>query len=568
MAQARSREWINQVTIKVDGQEVPHEVSDHLIEVLVDTALHVPAMFVIRLLDEQFEWLDGDLFKPGKSVKIEFGARGEATAAVIAGEITALEPNFTEDMTVILTIRGYDRSHRLNRGTKSKVFKQMKDSDIAKQVAQGAGLTAQTESTSQVHDHVFQHNQTDLAFLQDRAARNGFELFVDDTNLYFRKPKGERGNLTLKWGETLLNFHPRLTLAGQVDEVIVKGWNPFEKKEVVGKAQTSTSAPKIGVSGDGGDLAKSSFSAASQVVVRQSVATQSEADAIAQSVLDQINAAFVEAEGIAFGQPNLVAGNKVKIEGIGERFSGDYLVTSAVHVYTQDGYEVHFRVEGARSRQMSDLIAETSVDSKTDLWDGVVPAIVTNNNDNERKLGRIKVKFPWLDPTLESDWARIASIGGGNERGLYWMPEVNDEVLVAFEHGDFNRPYVIGSLWNGKDKPPEEISDIVSGGKVQMRTLKTREGHIIRLTDGPSDQFIEIIDAKEKNYIKLDTKSSKIQINTKGDMEIESKGKTTIKAGSTLDIEAAANLSIKGKANVNVEATGQLVLKGATVNIN
>src|SRR5262249_14595935 len=136
----------------------------------------------------------------------------------------------------------------------------------------------------------------------------------------------------------------------------------------------------------------------------------------------------------------------------------------------------YFRVEGARPKLISDLIQEANTsETPGNTWGGVVPAIVTNNND-PKGMGRVKVKFPWIDVDLESNWARVAAVGAGNNRGLFWLPEVNDEVLVAFEHGDFNQPYIVGNLWNGKDKTPEAISDAVKNGNVEVRTLKTREG--------------------------------------------------------------------------------------------
>ena len=361
-------------------------------------------------------------------------------------------------------------------------------------------------------------------------------------------------------GGTLHSFHPRLTLAEQVNEVIVKGWNPANKHEVRGQATDSDSAPAIGFNGFGGQLASRAFSSASQVVVRHVVTTQAEADALARAILDEINAGFVEAEGVALGNPDLVAGTELDIQNLGQRFSGKYVATSATHLYSQDGYTVQFRVEGARAKLISDLVSEQSTaDAQVNAWGGVVPAIVTNNNDPDN-MGRVKLKFPWLDDSLESDWARVVAVGAGADRGFFWLPEINDEVLVAFEHGDFRHPYVVGGLWNGQDSPPERTSSAVKNGKVEIRTMKTREGHIIRLVDDSAGQLIEIIDCKGNHHIKLDTTSNKLTITTKGNLEIKSQGNT--------NIEAAGNLTLKGTANVNIEASAQLNLKGSMVNIN
>ncbi len=116
---------------------------------------------------------------------------------------------------------------------------------------------------------------------------------------------------------------------------------------------------------------------------------------------------------------------------------------------------------------------------------GVVIGIVTNNEDPEG-MGRVKVRFPWLSDEDESNWARVTTFMAGNERGVYFLPEVDDEVLVIFEHGDMRFPYVIGSLWNGEDAPPSDNRD----GENNIRIIKSRSGHEIRLVDKEGEEKI------------------------------------------------------------------------------
>lgn len=551
---------VQQIAIKVNGTDVPVKLMDDLFEVEVETTLHLPSMFILRFYDDELEWVDSGPFAVGAPVQIDIQeVLTDTMKPVFKGEITAVEPEFTEGYTAMLTVRGYDRGHRLNRGSNTKVFVNVKDSDIVSQIGGAAGLSVQVDQTSQVHDHVFQDNQNDLAFLHFLASRNGYELLVDDKKLHFRKPKSS-GEVELTWGTTLRSFRPRMSLAKQVNEVIVKGWDPQQKKEIIGKAASSQTAPEINVGGWGGAVAQSKFSAAKRYEVRRPVASQKEADDLAQAILDQINMEFVQAEGVAFGDPDLAAGKKVMISKVGSRFSGKYTLTAVRHIYTKEGYDTYFAVEGTHPHQMADLMGGKT--SEDHLWGGVVPAIVTNNND-EKKMGRVKVKFPWLDDQLESDWARIAAIGAGNGRGMLWIPEVNDEVLVAFEHGDFNHPYVIGNLWNGKDKVPQD--DAIQNGKVEIRTIKTRDGHIIRMTDG-SEKSIEIIDAENNTSIKFDTKEKKITIISKGDLSIDATGNVTLK-GKNVTVEAETALTLKG-SNGKLETSGPLTVKGSIVNIN
>jgi uncharacterized protein involved in type VI secretion and phage assembly len=194
---------------------------------------------------------------------------------------------------------------------------------------------------------------------------------------------------------------------------------------------------------------------------------------------------------------------------------------------------------------------------------GVVGGIVTDNKDPD-KLGRVKVKIPRLSGEDESNWARVISFMAGKEMGGFFLPEVNDEVLVAFEYGDINIPYIIGSLWNGKDSPPLTNDD----GKNNFRIIKSRSGHIIRLDDTEGQEKIEIIDKTQNNKIIIDSKEKKISIISDKDIEISApNGKVKIEA---MDIEAksSASTKIEASSSMDLKASGTTNLKGATVNIN
>lgn len=203
---------------------------------------------------------------------------------------------------------------------------------------------------------------------------------------------------------------------------------------------------------------------------------------------------------------------------------------------------------------------------------GVTVGVITNNKDPD-KLGRVKVKFPWLSDQVESHWARIVSPMAGKERGIYFLPEVDDEVLVAFEHGMVEFPYVLGALWNGKDKPPLTNEN----GKNDVRTIKSRSGHVITLDDTKGEEKIIIRDMTKKNEIVIDTKTNTLTMKVEKDVTIETKGKISLKSsGGDLEIEcnnlkvqAKQNCEIKANTNVTVQANSQLELKGpAGVKIN
>jgi len=194
---------------------------------------------------------------------------------------------------------------------------------------------------------------------------------------------------------------------------------------------------------------------------------------------------------------------------------------------------------------------------------GVAIAVVTNNRDPDG-LGRVKVKLPWIADQAETDWARVVSPMAGKGRGLYFLPEVDDEVLVAFEHGNPDTPYVLGALWNAKDKPPESNAD----GKNNLRAIRSRSGHVIRLTDTDQAGKIEIIDASAKNTIVIDTKSNAITITADADITIQSTGGKLKLTGNGIEVSSKAAVKIEAAQNMDLKAGAQMSVKGTVVKLN
>jgi len=195
---------------------------------------------------------------------------------------------------------------------------------------------------------------------------------------------------------------------------------------------------------------------------------------------------------------------------------------------------------------------------------GLFVAIVTNNQDPE-KLGRIRLKYPWLSDTDESDWVRVAAPMAGNDRGVFFLPEVGDEVVVGFVQGDMHVPIVLGGLWGGKDRPPATNED----GKNNLRLVKSRSGHIIRLDDTDGAEKIEVIDKSGKNSVTIDTQSNTITIKAATDLVLEAdNGKVSIKGASVEVTATKQGVKIEGGTTVDVNGAQQVNVKGGTVNLN
>jgi len=197
--------------------------------------------------------------------------------------------------------------------------------------------------------------------------------------------------------------------------------------------------------------------------------------------------------------------------------------------------------------------------------EGVAVGIVTNNQDPDG-LGRVKVRFPWRENSHESYWARVVAVGAGKERGLYWVPEVDDEVLLISDKKDIQHLFVVGSLWNGKDKPTANNSD----GENNTRLLRSRSGHEIRVFDKKGQGKVQV--KSEKGHtVTIDDQASKIEIADEGGsnkitIDVNRNG-ITIESGASLTLKSQS-ITIDAGATMTLKASGTLQLQGTPIMLN
>lgn len=184
----------------------------------------------------------------------------------------------------------------------------------------------------------------------------------------------------------------------------------------------------------------------------------------------------------------------------------------------------------------------------------LVAGIVEDLDDPEN-LGRVRVTYPHLND-IASDWARLVSAGAGKGRGAFFRPERGDEVIVAFEHGDMRRPYVLGGVWNEPDPPPDAGDRKAN----DVRQIVSRSGHRITFIDQGGSERIEIVAAGGSQSIKIDRSGKKIEIDA-------AEGDVLVKAAGNVQVEGS-NITIKATGDITISATGQLRLSGSSVDIN
>lgn len=582
------------IRVEVDGQPLDGVAATSLVRVVVDDHLLLPDTFELTLQETpDVAIADAARLRVGAVVRISASALGEASPSLLVhGEVTALEGVYREGKAPLLVARGYDHSHRLSRGRASATFENASYSDIARTIAQRLGLQAGTiDESGQVHAHVGQAGQTDWEFLKGLAGQVGFEMAVVEGRLDFRRPRpaseapgsgdlSSTNPLQLVFGQDLLEFRPRVTSSGQVASVEVRGWDPVAKQPIVATAQAATSSARLADSP--GDLAGRFGSPV--LVVEGRYATQAAADRAASAASERVASAFAEAAGIARGNPRLKAGAAVSISQVAAPFRGDYTLSHTRHTYDpRDGYRTHFLVSGRQDRSLMGLVAGAAASASSggssagggvagsSSGTGVVVAIVTDIDDPE-KLGRVKLKFPTMSADYVSHWARVAAPGNGSARGLLWTPEVNDEVLVAFENGDRERPFVLGGLWNGQDAPPEIT---LENGKLARRRIVSRDGNEVYLRDQSDDSSLGLQTKGQEVVFHLSrtdkeingTSQGKIVLTATSDIEINATGKVLISGDGGVEISSSAQAKLTGSAGVEVGTSGVAKVSGSQVQL-
>jgi phage protein D len=567
---AQSSLYVSSPIIEIEGvtAERLDAFKRDIQQISVEESLSLPGMFTLIVNNpyaptnqETRTWQYDDLIQMGKKIKLGFVASstqssGSANSGyILEGEITAIETHFTSTTQAPVVIRGYDISHRLHRGRYNRSFQNLTDSDIVKKLAEEAGIqNFNIQASGSPHDYVFQENQTNMEFLRERSARIGFELFFQDNVLHFRPPTAGE-SLQLTWLQDIESFRARVTSSEQVRAVEVRGWDYRSKgqQEIVAIAPKPSALSSL--------ITQTDFGAGTTtsqlrnhplppklIVVDRPIWTVAEAETMANALWNEVGGEFVVADAHAPGNPKIRVGKVVRLDNMG-RYNGNYYVTDTRHTYYEGVYHTEFSVRGLRG---GDLLNVLRSGDRLQPGQTFLVGIVTHNHDPE-ELGRVRVRFPTLNPEHNGDghssqWARVVCMGAGVKSGFDWLPEINDEVLVGFEHGDIHRPYILGSVWNAKHEPPVAIGETVpqngtSQGKVRLRTLKTRTGHTL--------QFIEEDQGNSKAGIIIQTaKGHEIYLN-------DSNGEITLKtsSGQTLKLDQDS-INLTASNTVNIQATG------------
>lgn len=480
--------YVPDFVVKIQGLTLEADVARAVLDLTYDNNIETADMFTLRLNNANQQFTDSALFDVGKTVELYMGYVNDLQPMML-GEVVAISPSFPQSGAPALTITGYDKSHRLRHNTPQRTtFKYMNDSLIAAQIAAENLLIPVIDPAPMPPRCSVQQSGSDWALLKELAERNFFQVFVHWDKLYFRFPRPQTELVVLEWGKNLISFNPRLSTSGQVGIQEIRGYNQELAQQII------AILPAIALGDDldnlierlGSTFVEQLVSFGKRVIHQPNLENPIEAAVLAKSVLQQLLQGLYEGSGSCMGLPTLGAGDMIEIRGVGKRFSGKYTLSKVTHTINQGGYLTQFEVSQQYHtnllQSLRNNIAETPSPNRQESINGVVVGEVKNNLDPQG-LGRVQIALPHLSDTNLSCWAAIATL----DKGTYFLPDVGDQVLVAFDRGDINKPYVIGNLWSYKNQPPAINSDNNS-----QKIIQSKSGQTIKFNDTPGAEGINL----------------------------------------------------------------------------
>ncbi|MFD8793365.1 VgrG-related protein [Streptomyces vinaceus] len=559
----------NVVHVSIGGAKLPDHVADDLVGAWVDLGAGVPGAFRLTFRDPHGLLLGELKVTFGTKVVIAPVAAGKGAASpLLTGEVTGMETDYDGTGTFTV-IRGYDLGHRLMRRRRVAAYRNQTAADIARKLAGQSGIpVGEVRATGTVYEFISQSNVTDWDFLSRLADENGVVMSLDPKGKFrFVRPvpaagapptstEGEKSPFVLHAGQDVLRCRAAVTSADQIGKVESRGWDVATKRPLTAPAAaTSTSAVSIGTTPG---RAASAFGPGKLVETETPYDRQSEVKFAADSLAEDITSSFAELEVTVRGNPKLRPGVPVTLRDVGTPFEGKYTVTSVRHVFGDDShYQTWITVSGRQWRSLYGL-ASGGGGTAAPRLPSVANALVTDVQD-PLKQGRVKLRFPWLDDAYVSDWTRTVQLGGKAGGGIFPL-DVGDEVLVAFDRGALDHPFVIGGLYNGRDVPTPVKDVPLHDGlrkKAIRHTLSDRDGNRVDLlsqTTGARRQGVRIASGNDRLTINLDR--------TKTEITVDSKGSVTISGGTSVSVEAGTDLTLSARRMLTIKSGGPLNIQG------
>jgi Rhs element Vgr protein len=461
-------------------------------------------------------------------------------------------------------------------GRKSVYFYDSKDSEIMEQIASGAGLQTDIEATAVIHAQMVQYSATDWDFIVTRAEANGYMVLTRDGTLVVKPPvSSAQASLALTYGRNILDFEAVIDSRDQFDAVQSVAWNASGQvlTEVDGQVPAAVAPGNL----TGNDLA---------AVIGLSPLKLQHAGQMKESELQawadgqRIRSAFAKVRGRARiqGYGPMMPGDLIELGGLGDRFNGKALVSGLRHEINTRNWETEITfglspeclVES--DRRVSGAPGSGLLPGAVGLHVGLVTALEGDPDGEDR----IQVRVPLIGAGEEGIWARVAALDAGNNRGTFFRPEIDDEVVLGFLGEDPTNPIVLGMMNSSAKPAPFTASDtnpqkgVVTRSRIKVIFDDDKKSVLIETPGGNSvllDDENGAITVRDQSSNKLVLESAGITIESTGDLILKATGDVKIQ-GANATMAADAQLQAKGSAGAEFSSGGSTVLKGSIVQIN
>jgi len=513
------------------------------------------------------------LLVPGQEIEITSGYHNDEET-IFKGVIIKHGLKIRREGSYIL-IECKDKAVKMTLGRKSRYFYESTDSAIIEDLVSPYELSADVEATAYTHPEMIQYRASDWDFMMTRAQFNGQLCFVDDGAIKIGAPDTNADAVeTIVYGSSIYEFDGEIDARDQYSKITSHTWSSVDQEVAEAEAEPPSLQLNGNLSSD--DLA-SVFEVEDLQLRHGGQLSLEELQEWSNSKAVYQQLAKTRGRVRFQGIPNVKPGNRLQLEGVGNRFNGTIYVTGVRHEIVNGNWLVD-----AQFGLNPELFSETFEVSEQPA-SGVLPAInglhigiTTQLEEDPDGEDRILVQIPIIDSEQEGIWARIATLDAGENRGSFFRPEIGDEVIVGFLNDDPNEAVVLGML-NSSSKPAPIVAtdDNHEKGWVTRSEMKMlfNDDTISYTLETPAGKKI-IVDEDQDVITIEDDHSNMISLNADG-ITIESAGDINIKAGGDLNMEGtnisvAANAELKGEGGSGAEiSSGAItIIKGSQVQIN
>ncbi len=507
----------------------------------------------------EFVLSNGDSFKPGNEIEIQMGYHGEVET-VFKGIITKHALRCKEKSSSFLFIEAKSKAVKLTIGRKNKYFFDKKDSDIIDDICKAVSITTDIDATSVTNKEMVQYYVTDWDFIVQRAEANGMLVFTDIDKLVVKKPNTSGSPvLTATYGDNIFEVETEMDARSQFKSIKSYSWNIDDQKIEQSEDGNFSFTNNGNISNDDLSavigLAELSFHHAGNI-------TDEELNQWAAAGSMKAKLAKVCGKIKLIGNAAIKPGTMLALDGLGDRFNGNVFITGVQHQFSVNNWFTIAQF-GWNNEWFykNDDIVERSSSGLVPGINGLHTGIVTKLEQDPDGNYRIRVKIPLIDENEDGTWARVATLDAGNERGSFFLPELNDEVVLGFINDDPRQAVVLGMLHSKKNKAPVTASD-----QNNEKGFYTRSK--MKLFFDDDKKSVTIITPKEKSIIIDDSAGSIIiKDELQNKITMDSSG-ISIESAKDIKLKATGQVKAEGTVKIELTSSGQAVLKGSVVNIN